>query len=234
MGNERKHGIGSIIISIVFLAWFLGSIGAMFYYSQQKMGAMIVILFGQLFFIFGLIAVISGIMNKDFQPITLIFPLVGIGCLVGGSIFQFGSEAIVKYLNDALPYIFLCLFMIVGASVVIGAYFTSKRKHETCTYCITATCVEVKSRYHKGSRTYCPIYEIYFRDEMIQICNNVYTNMNHIEVGETREVYLNPENPKEFFEPKEEKSTKIFMYVLGSAFVAISAFALVMMLFVVK
>lgn len=234
MENGKKHGIVSIILSIVFVAWFLGSIGGMIYFSQKNMGAMIVILFGQLFFIFGLIAVISGIVSKNFQPITIIFPLVGIGCLVGGGIFQFGSEVIVKYLEDALPYIFLCLFMIVGASVVLGAYFTSKRKHEICTYCVMANCVEVKSHYHKGSRTYCPIYEIYFRDEMIQLCNNTYTNINRVEVGETREVYVNPDNPKEFFEPKEEKSTKIFMYVLGSAFVAISAFALVMVLFVAK
>ena len=87
--------------------------------------------------------------------------------------------------------------------------------------------MEVKSRYHKGSRTYCPIYEIYFRDEMIQICNNVYTNMNHIEVGETREVYVNPENPQEFYEPKEEKDLVIFLYVLGSACVIIPLLTLI-------
>ncbi|MBR6478863.1 MAG: hypothetical protein IKS85_10495, partial [Lachnospiraceae bacterium] len=108
----------------------------------------------------------------------------------------------------------------------------SKRKHEVCTYCITANCVEVKSRYHRGTRSYCPIYEVYFRDETIQICNNLYTNLNRVEVGEVREVYLNPDNPKEFFEPKEEKSAKLFTYAFGSAFIAISAFALVMVLFI--
>ena len=160
------------------------------------------------------------------------FPLVGIGCLVGGSIFQFGSEVVIKHLDDALPYVFLCLIMIIGAGMILGTYLTSKRKHEVCTYCITANCVEVKSRYHRGTRSYCPIYEVYFRDETIQICNNLYTNLNRVEVGEVREVYLNPDNPKEFFEPKEEKSAKLFTYAFGSAFIAISAFALVMVLFI--
>jgi len=220
MESGKKVGVGGIIASIIFLIWFFASIGAMIYFSQKNMGPLIVVVFGQFFLVFGGIAIFSGIKTKSFQPVTLLFPVVGIGCIIGGCIFQFGNETVAKYAYDA--------------SVVIGTYFSSKRRHEVCTYCISATIVEVKSHYHKGTRSYCPIYEVYFRDEMIQLCNNTFTNMHHFEVGETREIYLNPNNPTEFFEPREEKTLKTFLYILGSAFVAVSAFALVMILFVIK
>ena len=233
MENKKKTGIGAILLSVIFLIWFFGSIAAMIYLSQNDKGALVVTVFGQVFLVFGLIAVISGIMNKQFQPITLIFPLVGIGCMAGGCIFQFGSETVIKYAEDALPYLFLCIFLIVGVSLVIGTYLHSKRLHEVCNYCITATCVKVKSHYSKGKRMYCPVYEVYFRGDMIQICNNVYTNMNHITVGESREIYLNPNKPTEFYEPKEEKSMKIVLYFLGILFTIVSIFALIMVLFLV-
>ena len=233
MENNKKTGIGAILLSVIFLIWFFGSICLMLYLSQNNKGALVVTVFGQFFLVFGLIAVISCIKNKQFQPITLIFPLVGISCMVGGCIFQFGSETVIKYAEDALPYIFLCIFLIVGVSLVIGAYLHSKRLHEECNYGITATCVDVKSHYRKGTRSYCPVYEVYFRGEMIRICNNVYSNMNHIAEGDTREVYLNPNKPTEFYEPKEEKAMKTVLYIIGSVFAIVSIFALAMMLFFV-
>lgn len=231
MREGNKSSVVSILVSIVFLAWFLASIGAMIYFSRNNQGALIVTVFGQYFLVFGIIAIISGIKGKKFQPVTILFPVVGIGCMVGGCIFQFGSETVIKYANDILPYVFLVAFMIVGAAVVIGAYFSSKKKHEVCTYCITATVVDVKTHYRKGTRSYCPVYETYFRDETIRLCNNVFTNMRRVEVGETREIYLNPNQPTEFFEPKEEKATRTFAYVLGSMFVIASAFGLFMFVF---
>ncbi|MCR4599825.1 MAG: DUF3592 domain-containing protein [Acetatifactor sp.] len=232
--NKKKYGAGSIIISVVFLIWFFASIGAMIYLANHEKGALCVTVFGQYFLVFGAIAVISGIKDKNFQPITIIFPLVGIGAMVGGCIFQFGSETVMKYTEAALPYIFLGIFFIIGMSLVIGSYFASKRRHEVCNYCISGSCVKVKDRYHKGTRSYCPVYEVYFRDETILLCSNTYSNMNHIQVGETRELYLNPDNPKEFYEPKEEHALTVFMYVLGSMFAGMAAFAIAMMVFFVK
>lgn len=234
MGNGRKYGVGSILASIVFLIWFFASIGAMIYFSRHDMGALVVTLFGQFFLVMGTAAIISGIANKDFQPITLIFLLIGIACMVGGCIFQFGSETVIKHLENALPYLLLSVFLIVGVSLVLTTYVGSKRRHERCNYCISAICVDLKSQYHDGSRIYCPVYEVYFRDETIQISSNVFSNINRISVGETREIYLNPEKPTDFYEPKEEKAINIFKYVMGGLFTAAAVFALIMIIYVVK
>ena len=234
MENNRKTGTGMILLSVVFVIWFIASIVAMIYFSQTNKGALVVTIFGQYFLVFGLIAVISSLKSKKFQAFTLIFPVIGIGAMAGGCIFRFGTEELKKQAEAALPYLFLGLFFIIGVSLVLGTYLTSKRKHEVCNYCITATCVEVKSHYDDGSRTYCPVYEVYFRHETMQICNNFYTNIHRVEVGETREIYLNPEDPNEFYEPKEELSTKRFTYILGGIFVITSVFALVMVMQYVK
>lgn len=228
MNGGNHTSVGKILVSIVFVAWFVASIILMLYLSSHNQGALVVTVFGQYFLVFGTIAVISSIKEKKFQPITLIFPLLGIGCMVAGFIFQFGSEAVIKQANELLPYLFLSLFVIIGAAMVIITFFSSKRKHEVCTYCITGTCVELKSQYDDGYRTYCPVYEVYFRGEMVQISNNFYSNMHRVEVGETREIYINPENPSEFFEPREEKSTRRFLYILGTLFVIVGAFGLTM------
>ena len=234
MENGRKFGVGSILGSIILLAWFFASIGAMIYLSKHGMGALVVVVFGQFFLVLGTIAVISGIVNKNFQPITLIFPLVGIACMAGGCIFQFGSEKVIKYVNNALPYLLLSVFLIVGVSMIVITYVGSKRRHERCNYCIPATCVDLKSQYDEGTRTYCPVYEVYFRGETLLLSNHLFSNVNRIKVGETREIYLNPEKPTDFYEPKEEKATNLFMFFMGGMFTAAAVFALVMMIYFVK
>ena len=198
------------------------------------MGALVVTIFGQFFLVMGIVAIIAGIMSKSFQPIALIFPLIGIACIVGGCIFQFGSETVIKHANEALPYLFLAVFFIIGVSMILITYVASQRRHKRCDHCICATCVEVKSQYHKGKRTNCPVYEAYFREETILLCNNRYSNINRVEVRETREVYLNPEKPTDFYAPMEEKATIIFTYVMGGLFAVVATFALVMMIYVVK
>lgn len=233
MENNGRN-FGTILISVVFLLWFAASIIGMIYFSKHGQGALMVAIVGHYFVVFGVIGIISSIRSKSFQPFLLLFPLVGGGCIAGALIWQYGSEELLVKAEAMLPYLFICLFMVIGAFMIFGAYLSSRRKQKVCNYYITATCVDVKTQYDDGTRTYCPVYEIYFRNETQTICNNVYTNIDHVGVGDRRELYLNPDNPEEFYEPIAERKTKIFIYVLGSSFVFISALALIIMRVVVK
>lgn len=216
------------ILGLAFVIWFFVSVGFMIYLASRDMWPLMILVFGQVFLVFGTVAILASLKDKKFDPVLLIFPLVGVGCIAGGCIFQFGSKSIMDYVEKILPYLFLGLFFIIGMGLVIGTYFGTKRRHEKCNYCITATCVDVKTSYNKGSRTYCPVYEVYFRGEMHRIKRNIYSNVNHVAIGDQKEVYLNPDNPEEFYEPREEKSLNLFTYILGISFAVVSVFALVM------
>ena len=69
------------IISVVFLLWFIASIIGMVYFAKTGRSLLCLALFGQYFLVFGLAAVISGIKDHNFNPITLLFVFIGVGTI---------------------------------------------------------------------------------------------------------------------------------------------------------
>ena len=228
MGN-REYGLGAYLLSFAFIIWFFGSIVGMIYFSNHDQTPLTVVLFGQLFLIFGIIIVACGIKNHSFQPITVIFPLVGILAIAGGLIYYVGSKSIIAYVEKILPELALSAFFIIGAAVVVGTYLSSLKKRNLCSYTIMATCVDMKSHVDDGTLLECPVYEIYFRGEMLQLCNENYSNMNKVAPGETREIHINPDNPTEFYEEKMDKTGAAILYVIGGTFMIMSLIAFYMM-----
>ena len=226
--EKEKSGVFKLVISFVFLIWFVTSLVFMVYFAHKGEGPVTVMIAGQYFLVFGIIAIVSGISNRSFQPISLIFPVVGTGMIAGGFIYGYGSEDILSYAEKYLPDLFLVIFFAAGIVMILGRLYSSKKKRTNCTYVIMATCVDVDTQWRKGSRSYCPTYEIYFKEETIRLCDHFYTNMDHISVGEKRELHINPDNPTEFFEDKKEKMKTAFLCTLGTAFIVISVFALYM------
>ncbi|MBP5222341.1 MAG: hypothetical protein J6Z35_04175 [Lachnospiraceae bacterium] len=227
--NQNSGKIGGIILSVIFLTWFLVSLGGLVYFSEHHEGIIAVAIAGQYFMVFGLIAIVSGIRRRKFQPITLIFPAVGIAMIAGAIIYKYGSKEVIAHTEELLPYLFLLVFFLVGLGLMIAAYLRGVR-NRACTYTVQASCIHVDVRWHKGSKSFCPTYEVYFRSEMIELCNHVYTNLNHIEVGDTRELHLNPDKPTQFYEEKEEKFYIRFLYIMGALFAAVSVFAFCMVI----
>jgi hypothetical protein len=230
--EKEKNKVLKLIVSFVFLIWFVTSLVFIVYFAKKDQAAMSVMIAGQYFLVFGIIAVVSGITSKSFNPISLIFPVVGIGMMAGGFVYHYGSSAAVELLEKYLPDLFLVIFFVAGVLMITVSCYSTRKKRTDCTYVIMATCVDVDTQYRKGSRSYCPTYEIYYRGETLRLCDHLYTNMDHITVGEQREVHINPDEPTEFFEEKREKMKTVFMCSMGTAFAVISLFALYMYHFV--
>lgn len=236
MGDSHKNGgnkVVKIVVSVVFLTWFVVSLGGIIYFSRsggQKILSLAIL--GQYLLVFGLVAIISGIKNKQFQPITVVFPVVGIGMILGAFIAQFGSESVVAFAEANLPYLFLFILLCIGIALLVAAFGRARKKHGRCTYAISGTCVEVDVRWENRRRCYCPTYEVYFQEEMIRLCNHEYTNRNPIKVGDRRELFLNPKKPTEFYEITEEKLAVRALCLLGAMCVAVSILGFVMTMFV--
>jgi len=224
-------GAGGIIGGGIFLVWFVLSLVAMIYFSNHGKAAIATAIAGQYFLAFGVIAILSGIKNKTFNPVILIFPLVGIGMIAGGFIYQYGSEVVIAQVEKYLPDLFLVVFLAIGVSLLAFTYLSNRRKKTNCTYVISGTCVDVLTEWHKGHQNICPVYEVYYREETIRLCDHVYTNFDRIEIGERRELNINPDRPTEFYEEKVRKAEVRNLYFLGGTFVAVSLLALYMVHF---
>ena len=227
--HQKGFRLKQIIVSIVVLCWIFGSIGAMIYFAKHENTPLAIGILGQFFFVLGILAIYAGIKDKQFQPITLVFPAAGICMMVGAYIYATGGEDVGAKMEEMLPYMFLILFVLIGIGIVVLTTMKRMRRHKVCTTSVYGKCVEVHCKWHRGGASYSPEYEVYFNGKTFTLCNELYTGMNRIEIGESREIFLNPNDPKEFYEPIQEKITNRIIYLIGICFTLFPAFALFMM-----
>lgn len=110
-----EYSLFEQISGIVLLVWFFGSIIAMIFLAEIN-EKLTIILFGQLFFGFGLIALFSKDQNgKRFNPIALPFVIVGFLCIAIPLCIMF-PELLPVSLNwdNIIPFIMLAGFILVG------------------------------------------------------------------------------------------------------------------------
>ena len=228
--KKKKSGPLSIAISAFFLVWFFGSIIAMIYLSGHGMQDLSIAVFGQLFLIFGIIGLISSIQNHSFQAFILLFPLVGGGSLFFSLGYHFMPESREQF-SEMIPYAALALFFVVGLGIVLYGIIGPVMLRNKCTQSILGRVVSISSKTDDGTRLYCPTYEIYFRSETHMLCNNVYSNISVPNEGESVELFINPDKPEEFYNPKQNGSLSVFLIVFGLIFMAVPVICLVCMNF---
>ena len=225
--NNSKIGI---IFGILFILWFIASIGGLMYCTNKGLDALSIGIFGQYFLVFGIIALVSETKKKNFNPIVLLFPLVGICAIAGAVIYQFGSEEQINALMELMPYGILLIFFIIGVGLLIHAYRISIVKIRRCTYPIDAVCIDVKTRFrHKEGKSYCPVYMIEHQGKVIELCNEIYSNTNKIKAGDTQTIMINPDDPRDFYEVRQTRILAASFLIMGLIFMGAPIFAVFVM-----
>ena len=90
--NNKKYSPMDIIISVILVIWFIASIAVMIFFGKTGRGGLVPAVLGQYFLVFGIAGIISGIKNKKVNPITFVFPVVGLICIIATLILYFGAE----------------------------------------------------------------------------------------------------------------------------------------------
>ena len=217
------------ILSIIFVTWFFGSIGLAWYGSRsQNTFYLIFISIGQIFFIIGTMFVYQFIIKSKSNRIQAVrnsvlvmIPIIGLG------ITGFGLDAIFNLnITEYAAALILSLFPLFGALLIISSLIPYLYYKKHCTYEILAQIVKVKTRVNKtkvNGRTvrhvhYCPIYEIYYNEKKITLCDNTYSK-TQITSNEKKIIKINPDKPQEFTTENAKKSC-IFSCILGCIFLS--------------
>ncbi|MBQ8728077.1 MAG: hypothetical protein IJY83_06290 [Oscillospiraceae bacterium] len=226
--NNKKYSPSEIIISVIFVIWFIASIAVMIFFGKTGRAGLVPAVLGQYFLVFGIAAGVNEAKNKKFNPIALVFAIVGIAGIVATLILYFGAETMISFLDKNMPYILMTIFLIVGIILVIVAvskYFGRKKR---CSYMVTAKCIELREMANDGHMLACPVYEIYYDGRTIKLCDDVYSNNLDVRVGDEKEIMINPDKPTEYFAPEEMAASSIIIGGIGIAIVLVMIFALVM------
>ncbi len=230
MDKKQGYGAGTILVSVLFVMWFVASLAGMIYCSKTGRGLLVPALLGQYFWVFGMLGIVSTVKSETFQPFLLIFPILGILLIAIPIWLYFGGEEAGAMLDVVLPYVAVVTILIGSVFVLVVSQIVTSRKKKQCTLAVNATCVALDTHHHKGTRTVCPTYEFYYAGENRRVCDYKYTSQT-ISEGEICTLLIDPEKPDVFYDEKREALSRIGNTIVGVGGIVCGALALYMMLF---
>lgn len=120
---------------------------------------------------------------------------------------------------------------IVFLGIAVGLIYTGKRNRTRCTQLVSATVVDMErmnSTSTDGSSmvSWFPVYEYWYRGTQITKRSKVGSADQNFYVGQKVELYVNPQNPNEFYCPLEKRK------VLEAIFLGVGCVLLVISVFV--
>ena len=211
--KKSKHSLKDIIFSILFLLLFFSSIIGMFYFSKTK-PLMVLFLFGMQMTIFGLIFLSKGINMANLW--ILLFPIVGITLILYSGINLWGYKYNLKFPDEWMITLGLCLFALIGGGVIFFTIYTDKIKKARCCIDVIAICVDLDKDSLDNSIIYSPIFNYAFKKVEYTVNLNYYSNVDVPIIGMSYEIYINPSNPEDIYRPSLKQY--IIRIVLGILF----------------
>ena len=239
--NKTKNSTANYILSIVFIIWFVASIGGMLYISKQDNKWPLLTLFGQYFLVFGLVFLVNSIKNKKILGPEIIVTLVGAICVYAGIALPKATPEERENFTRLVPFMFLGLFAIVGLIIIFNAIPKKKKPAITsCTTPVIASCIDIESSDGINTSTpiYCPIYEFYYNGTTYRVKGGSYSNYCNVQIGDRTGLLINPVNPYEYTIPdaisSQDPMSNLIAIGIGVVFVIVSAIGIAIYYHVLK
>lgn len=230
MSKENKTSKKDVICSIVMLLWFFGSICYMLYVPSCDKNGMpkLLICFGQVFAVMGLVAMVSCIKVKQKMAagMSSAFLLIGLGIMAGGISNLIDNDDIQSTMQAIMQYLIPIVFFIIGLSLMsrsIHQYYAVKTKY---TDKVRVECIRVNSHlsHSSGQRMYTPVWRGWYHGKyQIFICNE-FSSRKYV-VGQSEEILVNPENVSEYMDSEKRMSCYV-IFGIGIVFFVIGCFTL--------
>lgn len=217
------------IVGIVFVIWFIASLMCVVVFMNQPgsqwfgLGIM-----GHIFLIFYMLFTSSLLEDmsenakknrRDF--LLMIFPLIGIGLIVGNYIEAYSHKDVLKSNERSILYAVLGMVAITGF-FFLSIYFVdmNKRKKQVSGFSkVNAQCIDILEKYEvkggKGESSYCPVYSFYFMGNDYEVCDQIYSDKMRVERYSYYDLCINPKNPQEFYTQEPMGVLQIISLIVG-------------------
>ena len=218
MSKPGKYSAGQVVLLLFSYCGYCIYTG-LIYFSENDNTGMVVLLFGNYLFIFGLIYIFWRHQIKVYG--FLLFPTIGLVLMVSSAIFMWGSDKAILQLGELIPVLLLCLFIVVGTGLVLGTIVSDNNLKKRCTYQIIAKCVKLNSRLFRSTsrdygskvkRLYAPVFSYYFRNKNYEVEYDFYKRTGYPNVDDRVYIFINPDYPTEIYWPS--KSTKLLLIAM--------------------
>lgn len=201
----------SKILSLFLIIWFIASLVGMVYFLQKEtfIGIMI---FGQVFLVFGLIA----IFNK--VSIGWIFALVGLGFLVVPIFIKYPGILSIEVNWEFLGvFTFGLVFTIAGIGLNLSTFLGNKELKKRCTLPIWAKIIKIDN-----TKKFM-VYDYEYNSKKYKIKGNLEQDCC---VDQTVQLMINPNKPREVFFKYNFKDN-LFLHIFSLPFIISGIFVMV-------
>ena len=220
----------------LFIIAFIGGMVGMIIASQTN-PVLCVSIFGAMFAMFGIAAMFGEKKRAEDRLLAWSFTLGGLLAFVLPIIIlgmkksgRYTQQEYESYRNAIIGG----AFALIGLMVMILPSLSSSMKKRRCTLPVEATCVGHNSHlssggrrhhhhhHHHRHRVYAPIWEYYIDGRTIKKAETTYTNVNVPQVGSTREIMVNPDDPEDIY--RKNGSAAFVTIFVGLVFVLMGSF----------
>ncbi|MBQ8922447.1 MAG: hypothetical protein IJ060_09870 [Oscillospiraceae bacterium] len=208
----------SLILSFVFLLWFVVSVVGMVYVSRSaELSWLVPVIVGQIFLVIGTAGLIAMLRaKKKGLWIDIVAMLVGAIIVVLPLIYHFGSEQTKTAITAHIPTLAGAGLLIAGLCGTLAAYIGQKRAAEKYSTPVEGICIERKTRLGSGGAVlHCPVYEITLNGETLRMEKEVYSNVGVPQIGESRTLYIDENDLGSYIEPIADKSARMIGYFIS-------------------
>ena len=230
--GQQEYSTAEKIKGALFVIWFFGSIIAMVLFAKTT-PFMTLTVFGQVFFISGILVLIDGFKKKNFKPLFLLFIVVGALTGIYGVVLTYGDHDTQKKFTGMAVYVALGVFFITGLLCLFSVVWRNAVE-ANCTYPVKAVCIDLKKhrsyndvgdQIHERRYTYCPVFSFDYRGKIYEVCHYEYTNNINVHPGKEYDLYINPNHPYIFREQHETARLNGNNILLGIFFIVGSVVA---------
>lgn len=220
-----------IIISVIFLPWFLASLIGLIYVSKHgDLQWLVPVILGQYLLVFGTAGAVVIVSSKrkglwiDAAAIS-----VGAAAVVLPLVYHYGGEQTRSVVMQLIPVLAGAVFLLTGACGALATFIAQKRSSEKYRTPAEGRCVELRTRMGSGGTLLkCPVYQISLNGETVRLCKDVFTNAGVPNVGESRTVYIDENDLESYAEPIADRHEHRIGYLISVPFMAAGLVTLVM------
>lgn len=238
--DKSTNSLGSKILSGLVLAYFIFLVGGLYFCSQIQ-PTLCVSVFGTLL-IFICVCCITGAVKESFKVVNLVvgvlFGFAGICMTVVPLLLQYAPN-FQQVDGERLAITIVILFVnAIGLSILVTVIGSLIQKRMRCTMPVNAVTVDrilnralsgvEQNRWHR-SRRFRYGFSFSYRGTEYLVEETLGTNMDRLSEGEKVELYINPDNPNQFY--RRRPMTNFVLILLGASWLIIGIICLIAYVF---